>query len=409
MLARKTASLAEAKDDLNETVEDHIIELRTEGLDSLRDELNETYEKWKKDLALNIDSIINTISDTANNMTSAIGGVNSTIDKYLGTFNKDLTLSNIGAEELTKENTTSIKDIDFSKDIAAQLKHYEENLSDDEYLRWAVTQGTQNETKEYTADIKEDTRDIREGMFGTKDNTEDQVTTQEETSDTVSDVAETTATMQDTMVDTNDAVQNIASTQQAYSESLTVLGEEFMPIMQENTEDIRSNVAMVREKGIAQQESMISGQNITNANLDNISGELDSINSNTSILTPIEQTTGAIQSTLSTILAAVRSMSTETWDDAITSGWDAVTSSSAASLFKESISKTSTKTTNVSATKSSPSVNVGSLITIEGNMDSGVAGKVEEIAVGLLNNKKFTDGIYSNVTKTTKQENRKRT
>ena len=407
MLARKQASLAEAKEDLDTTVEDHIIELRTEGLDSLRDELNETYEKWKKDLALNIDSVINTISDTANNISGSILGLNSTTEKFLHTFNSRLETEDLGIEKFTKQNVSEIPEIDFSKDIAAQLKHYEDNLSEDEYLRWKILQGTNNETKEYTADILQDTHDINTGMFGTKENTEDSASTQAETSDTVADVADTSSEIQNGVNDTKETVQDIATTQQSFSETMSVLGQDFMPAMQDSTEAIQGDMAVVKEKGIEAQETMVTEQDETNANLLNISEKLNSVIDNTSILVPIEYSTDIINSTLKSILTAVSSINSDTYT-AVGSGWDAITTSNVQNMFEQSV-KSASKTATATTKSSTPSVSVGSVITVEGNVDKYVVDDLKELGSQLTNDPFFMNEIYVGTAKISKQESKKRT
>lgn len=140
--------------ELDETVEDHIIELRSEGLEDLKDELTETYEKFKKDLAINIDSIINTISDTSNNLVGSLTDINNTVNGFLGTFNPELSLEDLGAEAFTQDNTTNLSNIDTSKEIADSLEHYEDNYSADEIARLRELQGTTFGIKTSTDDIK---------------------------------------------------------------------------------------------------------------------------------------------------------------------------------------------------------------------------------------------------------------
>ena len=71
--ARLEAQRAEMQEELDDTVKEHIVNLRIDGLTDLSTKLQENYEKFVKDLAINIDSAVNLVSNSADNLTSVLG------------------------------------------------------------------------------------------------------------------------------------------------------------------------------------------------------------------------------------------------------------------------------------------------------------------------------------------------
>ena len=84
--ARLEAQLADAQDDLESTVKDHIYELQVTGLDDLKDQLDKDYEEYAKTLSSNLqemtDAINNCVNSTAANTTQALATMNNLLKAY---------------------------------------------------------------------------------------------------------------------------------------------------------------------------------------------------------------------------------------------------------------------------------------------------------------------------------------
>ena len=84
--ARLEAQLQEAKDDLDDTVKEHIYELQVTGLDELSDKLDEDYEKYVNELSSNLEkmteAINNAINVTAENTANALSLMAKLLEPY---------------------------------------------------------------------------------------------------------------------------------------------------------------------------------------------------------------------------------------------------------------------------------------------------------------------------------------
>lgn len=150
--ARLEARRAEMQEELDDTVKEHVNTMRIEGLSDLQTQMQENYEKYVKDLAINIDSASNLVTDSANNLASTLTHTNTVMDAFVKSFNPDdfwgsyvetgqhLNYSNTyNNAYFTPQNTTSLKtepELDSSRKATYQLVHYEDNLSADELKYW---------------------------------------------------------------------------------------------------------------------------------------------------------------------------------------------------------------------------------------------------------------------------------
>lgn len=80
---RLEAQLAEAQEDLDDTVKDHVYELQISGLDELKDILNEDYEKYLHELSASIDNMTNAINNAVDQAAASTTDVLKLIDKLL--------------------------------------------------------------------------------------------------------------------------------------------------------------------------------------------------------------------------------------------------------------------------------------------------------------------------------------
>lgn len=84
--ARLEAQRAELQEELDDTVKEHQIDLKIEGLDELKNTLQENYDDYVKDLNQNLDVIVTTIKEATENVNGCLEGVNETIAKLLHSF-----------------------------------------------------------------------------------------------------------------------------------------------------------------------------------------------------------------------------------------------------------------------------------------------------------------------------------
>lgn len=86
-LQKINKQLADSRQNLDDMIRDHSIELQIAGLDDLQKSINESYDKYVKELNSNLDSIANAVSDATNTVVQSAGSVEQTISALLGTFN----------------------------------------------------------------------------------------------------------------------------------------------------------------------------------------------------------------------------------------------------------------------------------------------------------------------------------
>lgn len=143
------------QEEIDDTVKEHIVNLRIDGLTDLSTKLQENYEKFVKDLSINIDSAVNLVKNSADNLTGVLGQVNTTFNAYLKSFhpdawqggaspqNPDLRMG-MGVPQVTADDLkiqtdwkegTNLATSEFNnpeKIYTEYLPHYENNLSEKE-------------------------------------------------------------------------------------------------------------------------------------------------------------------------------------------------------------------------------------------------------------------------------------
>lgn len=85
-LARLKAQRDEANEDMNNTVEEHILEMREKALDDLSEQIDKDFNDWSIDLEKNISSVIKNIDATSDALALQIDQTNASMQAYLGTF-----------------------------------------------------------------------------------------------------------------------------------------------------------------------------------------------------------------------------------------------------------------------------------------------------------------------------------
>lgn len=84
--AQLEASLQEKQDDLDDTVKDHVYNLQVDGLDELKDTLQENYDNYVKDLARNLDAILDAVNGATSTVVAGLDSVTDAINKLLKSY-----------------------------------------------------------------------------------------------------------------------------------------------------------------------------------------------------------------------------------------------------------------------------------------------------------------------------------
>lgn len=74
-LQKINKQLADSRQDLDDMIRDHSIELQIAGLDDLQNSISEAYDKYVKELNSNLESITNAVSGATDKVTQAVGSV----------------------------------------------------------------------------------------------------------------------------------------------------------------------------------------------------------------------------------------------------------------------------------------------------------------------------------------------
>lgn len=85
-LQKINKQLADSRQDLDDMIRDHSIELQIAGLDDLQKSINESYDKYVKELNSNLDSITNAVSNATDRVVQSAGSVEQTISTLLNSF-----------------------------------------------------------------------------------------------------------------------------------------------------------------------------------------------------------------------------------------------------------------------------------------------------------------------------------
>ena len=84
--AKLQEELANKQEDLDDTVREHIYNLKVDNLDELQLELNESYEKYVKELSTNFDVIEKLIKEATATVNGSAKEVSDTITKILASY-----------------------------------------------------------------------------------------------------------------------------------------------------------------------------------------------------------------------------------------------------------------------------------------------------------------------------------
>ena len=156
------------QEELDDTVKEHIVNLRVEGLTDLQTQLQENFEKYVKDLAVNLDDAIELVKDSVNNLSSQLENVDNSFNAYIKSFHPDAYAGQLGMEEIDQvadainiqTGWTKGKNLEYNElrrpgGITSYVPHYDDNLSKEEY---AYQNNIQNQAQK----IREDVGDIRD-------------------------------------------------------------------------------------------------------------------------------------------------------------------------------------------------------------------------------------------------------
>lgn len=87
--ARLEAQLAEAEEDFQDTIRDHIVSLQIEGLDDLKTELSEDYDNYVKELSRNLDLITEIMNGVSDSIAESADSIASAISQILKAYGID--------------------------------------------------------------------------------------------------------------------------------------------------------------------------------------------------------------------------------------------------------------------------------------------------------------------------------
>ena len=133
------------QEELDDTVKEHIVNLRIDGLTDLSTKLQENYEKYVKDLAININDASQLVADSADNLSKVFGDVNASFNAYIKSLHPDAFVGeyNMGVPEMVAKDlavqTKWTEGINLSTtNIEKKLTDYVDNLSEKESKYWAA-------------------------------------------------------------------------------------------------------------------------------------------------------------------------------------------------------------------------------------------------------------------------------
>ena len=125
-LKRLQEQRAEAEDDLNETVEEHVLELRQQGLDDFATKVDEGFDNWVTNLDKNVSSVIDMINATSDKVSANIGESDAALQQYLKTFGTNITTNMVTGltNGLSTSGELNIPNKDEIKSAANMLVKY---------------------------------------------------------------------------------------------------------------------------------------------------------------------------------------------------------------------------------------------------------------------------------------------
>ena len=161
------------QEELDDTVKEHIVNLRIDGLTDLSTKLQENYEKYVKDMAINVNHAVDLVSNSADNLSKVLDNVNSSFNAYLKSFHPDAFYGEfvLGVpkmiEEDTKIMTEWVKGVNLpDNEIGKTLKDYEDNLSEKESKYWDAMTSEAVKISDQIGDLNKAFRDfVNNGDF----------------------------------------------------------------------------------------------------------------------------------------------------------------------------------------------------------------------------------------------------
>lgn len=133
--ARLDEQIHDAEEDRDETIINHIYDMRQEGLDELSIKLDEEYEKYAKDLEMNVNSLIQSVNTMTENIKAFSDQSDVALMAYLGTFGPDISSTIVTGIEggLSDLKETALPNQASMEQSAQDLIEYHDNLSPQEF------------------------------------------------------------------------------------------------------------------------------------------------------------------------------------------------------------------------------------------------------------------------------------
>lgn len=161
------------QEELDDTVKEHIVNLRIDGLTDLSTKLQENYEKYVKDMVINVNHAVDLVSNSADNLSKVLDNVNSSFNAYLKSFHPDAFQGEfvLGIpkmiEEDTKIMTEWVEGVNLpDNQIGKKLKEYEDNLSEKESDYWDAMTSEAVKISDQVGDLNKAFRDfVNNGDF----------------------------------------------------------------------------------------------------------------------------------------------------------------------------------------------------------------------------------------------------
>lgn len=92
---RLEAQRAELQENLDDTIQQHVVDLRIEGMSDLQDKLQENYEDYVRNLQIDVDDAAGLVADSAKNLKASLDSTNTTLQKFVNSFKTDLSFGTL--------------------------------------------------------------------------------------------------------------------------------------------------------------------------------------------------------------------------------------------------------------------------------------------------------------------------
>ena len=103
-LQQLNKQISEAREDIEETIKDHSIDLQISGLDDLKDSISKNLEDTSKAMKSNVDNIVAAVQEATQTISGSLGTVSTTVANILSSFG----VSGLNAETIGYKNYTSV-------------------------------------------------------------------------------------------------------------------------------------------------------------------------------------------------------------------------------------------------------------------------------------------------------------